>query len=469
MPRYLKQSTAATVIVGQFRDATDGKTAETAFDVTTVECDIFKGASKTDVTLSASGGNNDMVHVANGYWSVELTTTDTNTLGDFRAVFILNGTFWPVEEIFTVLPANVYDSLIAGTDVFQTHTVEMTAGVITATVVADGTIDAATFTTGAINAAALAADAGAKIADAVWDEARSGHATAGTFGEGVASVQGNVTGSVGSVTGAVGSVTGNVGGSVASVTGAVGSVTGNVGGNVTGSVDSVVGAVGSVTGNLGGSVVGNVNGTVGSVVGNVGGNVVGNVNGSVASVAGNVSGNVTGTVGGVSGNIGGNVNGNVTGSVGSVTTVSAGAITSGSFATGAITAGVIATDAIGSAEVSDAAAAKIGGFAAPLVWDEFLPAHVTAGTFGAGVIVAQNDDKTGYALSASGLDSISTTAPSGVAANFREMAVQVWRRLFKKATMTATELKTFADNGSTVLTTQTLSDDGTTQTQGAAS
>ena len=39
----------------------------------------------------------------------------------------------------------------------------------------------------------------ATIADAVWDEARSGHTSAGTFGQGVATVQGNVTGSVGSV------------------------------------------------------------------------------------------------------------------------------------------------------------------------------------------------------------------------------------------------------------------------------
>jgi len=106
--------------------------------------------------------------------------------------------------------------------------------------------------------AAAAAGGGASaadIADAVWDEARGDHTGAGTFGQGVASVQGNVTGSVGSVTGAVGSVTGNVGGnvvgSVASVTGAVGSVTGNVGGNV-------VGSVGSITGNVGGNVVGSV-------------------------------------------------------------------------------------------------------------------------------------------------------------------------------------------------------------------
>jgi hypothetical protein len=40
------------------------------------------------------------------------------------------------------------------------------------------------------------------IADKVWDEVRAGHVTAGTFGQGVASV----TGAVGSVTGSVGSV-----------------------------------------------------------------------------------------------------------------------------------------------------------------------------------------------------------------------------------------------------------------------
>jgi hypothetical protein len=58
----------------------------------------------------------------------------------------------------------------------------------------------------------------------VWDANRSSHTAAGSFGEGVTSVQGNVTGSVASVTGAVGSVTGAVG----SVTGAVGSVTAGV-------------------------------------------------------------------------------------------------------------------------------------------------------------------------------------------------------------------------------------------------
>ena len=94
----------------------------------------------------------------------------------------------------------------------------------------------------------LSAESEAAIIDAVWDSARVDHTDVGTFGEGMSSVQGNVTGSVGSVTGNLG---------------------GNVDGNVTGTVASVVGDVG------------------GNVVGDVQGNVDGNVAGSVGSVAAN--------------------------------------------------------------------------------------------------------------------------------------------------------------------------------------
>jgi hypothetical protein len=74
----------------------------------------------------------------------------------------------------------------------------------------------------------------------------------------------------------------------------------------------------------------------------------------------------------------------------------------------------------------------------------------------------------GVSLAATGLDAITVTAPSTVATTFPAMVVQVWRRFFNKSTLTSTELKTYADNGTTVVTTQAVSDDGTTQTQGAA-
>lgn len=78
-------------------------------------------------------------------------------------------------------------------------------------------------------------------------------------------------------------------------------------------------------------------------------------------------------------------------------------------------------------------------------------------------------DKTGFKLAADGLDTITTTAPTGPAANFRQMVVQTWRRFFKKATLTASQAKTYADDDTTVITTQTVSNDGTTQVQGDAS
>ncbi len=53
------------------------------------------------------------------------------------------------------------------------------------------------------------------IADRNWDELRAGHVGAGSFGQGAASVQGNVTGSVASVAGNVdGNVSGNLVGTI---------------------------------------------------------------------------------------------------------------------------------------------------------------------------------------------------------------------------------------------------------------
>jgi hypothetical protein len=127
--------------------------------------------------------------------------------------------------------------------------------------------------------------------------------------------------------------------------------------------------------------------------------------------------------------------GSVTGAVGSI---AAGGITAGSFAAGAIDAAAIAANAIGASELASDAVAEI----ADAVWDEDATAHQTGGTFGQaigdpgadantifkavvtdatgatvgvdtaailadtgtdGVIVATNNDKTGYALGVGGI------------------------------------------------------------------
>jgi len=78
--------------------------------------------------------------------------------------------------------------------------------------------------------------------------------------------------------------------------------------------------------------------------------------------------------------------------------------------------------------------------------------------------------KTGFKLSSDGLDSVSVAAPAGPAGNFREMVVQTWRRFFKRAEKVAnTSIITYADDGTTVVTTQPISINGTNEVQGPAS
>jgi hypothetical protein len=65
------------------------------------------------------------------------------------------------------------------------------------------------------------------------------------------------------------------------------------------------------------------------------------------------------------------------------------------------------------------------------------------------------------------LDNVPITAPTGPATTFREMLVQTWRRFFKASSLSATQLITYADDGTTPVTTQTVSE-GNPRTHDAA-
>jgi hypothetical protein len=229
MARFLKQSTSVDVPIGPFLDATDGVTAETGLTIT-----------QPDIRLKKNGGNwaqknaaQTLTHEENGYYEVTLDATDTGTLGLLRLAVAESGAL-PIWEDFIVLPAVVYDSLVAGSD---TLTVDVTQWTGTNVTTPDTAGSPKVTLTSGTGTGQISLSSGAVLLQATQ---------AGVTIPTVTTV-GSVTGAVGSVTGAVGSVTGAVG----SVTGAVGSVTGNVGGNVTGSV-------GSVVGNVGGNVVGSV-------------------------------------------------------------------------------------------------------------------------------------------------------------------------------------------------------------------
>lgn len=170
---FLKQSTAAVISFGPFVDKGDGVTLETGL-VSALD------HASTGILLSKNGGALTIRHAtvtattydAYGCYRVTLDTTDTNTLGRLRMAFSEAATCLPVWQDFLVLPANVFDSLLS-TDKLQVHVDEMTAGIITAAVLASD----------AITAAKVAADVSAEIADQVWDEALSTHSTAGSTGD----------------------------------------------------------------------------------------------------------------------------------------------------------------------------------------------------------------------------------------------------------------------------------------------
>ena len=111
---FLKQSTAATLAVGPFVDATDGFTPETGLTAGTVdEIGVYKHGA---TALTDISGTTTFTHRAGGIYTATLSTTDTNTLGHL-VLYVRDDTVCrPVKQEYMVLPANEFDSLISGTD-----------------------------------------------------------------------------------------------------------------------------------------------------------------------------------------------------------------------------------------------------------------------------------------------------------------------------------------------------------------
>lgn len=111
----LKQSTAVTLVLGPFVDQTDGFTAETALTIAQADVRLSKNgaafAQKNDAT--------SCTHMENGYYSCPLNATDTNTLGVLDVAVNEAGAL-PVFLKLMVVPAQVYESLVAGTEFLET-------------------------------------------------------------------------------------------------------------------------------------------------------------------------------------------------------------------------------------------------------------------------------------------------------------------------------------------------------------
>ena len=119
----LRQSAGVTVTVGPFVDFADGKTVLTnnaEFDPNDIVCRLIKDASESTLTLTKTGGDNNINLTGYGMATLTLTASNVNTAGRLTLLFCdatVGGygteTILPLSKSFTVYPASVYDSLFA--------------------------------------------------------------------------------------------------------------------------------------------------------------------------------------------------------------------------------------------------------------------------------------------------------------------------------------------------------------------
>jgi len=120
---FLRQSTKTSIVLGPFVDDADGKTAETGLTVGSIDVDLYKfsntvpqaittAITPNDGSDSDTGNDNDMDHIANGYYSLELSTGNTDTCGPLKITANISGAL-PVWADFHVLEEAIYDALFA--------------------------------------------------------------------------------------------------------------------------------------------------------------------------------------------------------------------------------------------------------------------------------------------------------------------------------------------------------------------
>lgn len=150
---FLKQSTAITARIGPFLDKTDGDSVE---DGLTLDNTVL-WIAKAHGAPSAVGQSVTCVALTQGLYSWSVSIADTNTRGPLQWFAHPSGALYCFGE-FMVLPANVYDALVGGSDYLDTATAEMATGIISAGI----------YSADAITSGVLSASAGTEIAAAVW-------------------------------------------------------------------------------------------------------------------------------------------------------------------------------------------------------------------------------------------------------------------------------------------------------------
>lgn len=180
---FLKQSTATTLLLGPFVDSADA-TVETGLTLSQADILLWKEGG---TTLAQKNESTSCTHRSNGMYTCPINTTDTNTLGTLEVSVAESGTMVYTKR-YLVVPANVYDSLVLGTDLIDSSVVQWTgtsvatpdtAGYPKVTIKSGSGTGEVSLSSGGVS---LSASGLAAAADAVLDEPMSGHVAAGSLG-----------------------------------------------------------------------------------------------------------------------------------------------------------------------------------------------------------------------------------------------------------------------------------------------
>lgn len=142
MHGFLRQGTAATVVIGPELDSTDGNTQETALSIAQADVRLSKNAA----AFAQANDSNAAVHMEAGYYSKALNATDIDTLGRLIVAVHKSGAL-AARGNYLVITAEAYDAMFATTGPLPQY------GIIDR-----GTLQSAASTTSRLRAAAAFGD-----------------------------------------------------------------------------------------------------------------------------------------------------------------------------------------------------------------------------------------------------------------------------------------------------------------------
>lgn len=221
MQEFIYNTNNQILLLGPFLNSTDGVTAMNGLTITNNDIKVLKHGA----TAAANKTAGNATHIIGGIYYCTVNNNDLDSYGTGMVLCNMANAIPVWHEINVIEPSKF------GANNQNVNVVAMAANVLTASAFNQGAADKVWATTvrdlsssnnifgaNAITAASFNQGAADKVwstaartltantnlglltaaaaAAAIWDTARASYANAGTFGEGVSSVQGNVTGTL---------------------------------------------------------------------------------------------------------------------------------------------------------------------------------------------------------------------------------------------------------------------------------